>query len=115
MTEKYVQIDGGKHQQQLLVQDIVNWFSSKYFKRFKSYTIEIDKRQKGDDFITCVLHELVHVKQYFKKELKDINGVEMRWKGETHIGIDYYNLPWEKEAYELQESLLIEYKKQRGI
>ena len=62
-----------------------------------------------------MLHELVHVKQYFKKELKDINGVEMRWKGETHIGIDYYNLPWEKEAYELQESLLIEYKKQRGI
>ena len=67
-------------------------------------------KKKGDDFITCVLHELVHVKQYFKKELKDINGVEMRWKGETHIGIDYYNLPWEKYFYELQESLLIEYK-----
>ena len=135
MTEIYVQIDGGKHQQQLLVQDIVNWFTSKYFKRFKSFTIEIDlleidgkvngwcyeqepkyccveidKRQKGDDFITCVLHELIHVKQYFKKELRDINGVEMRWKGETHICIDYYNLPWEKEAYQMQEVLLKEYK-----
>ena len=42
MTEKYVQIDGGKHQQQLLVQDIVNWFSSKYFKRFKFILLEID-------------------------------------------------------------------------
>ena len=27
---------------------------------------------------------------------------------------DYMDLPWEKEAYEMQETLLIEYKK-RGV
>ena len=72
--------------------------------------IEIDKRQKGDDFITCVLHELVHVKQFLKRELVDTNGLESKWKGEAYLYIDYYNLPWEKEAYHLQEVLLKEYK-----
>ena len=72
--------------------------------------IEIDKKQKDDDFITCILHELVHVKQYLKGELKDISALEQRWKGESHISIDYYDLPWEIEAYHLQEVLLEEYK-----
>ena len=72
--------------------------------------IEIDKTQKSDDFITCILHELVHVKQYLKGELKDISALEQRWKGESHISIDYYDLPWEIEAYHLQEVLLEEYK-----
>jgi hypothetical protein len=50
------------------------------------------------------------VKQYLKGELKDISALEQRWKGESHISIDYYDLPWEKEAYHLQEILLEEYK-----
>ena len=79
--------------------------------------IEIDKRLKGDDFITCVLHELVHVKQQFKGHLKEYtanSGIEKMWKGEIYLGIDYMNLPWEKEAYEQQEILLKEYK-ERGV
>ena len=40
-----------------------------------------------------------------------MNGVEKMWKGEVHICIDYLNLPWEKEAYHMQEVLLKEYKK----
>ena len=51
------------------------------------------------------------VKQQFKGELKEMNGVEKMWKGEVHICIDYLNLPWEKEAYHMQEVLLKEYKK----
>ena len=75
---------------------------------------QIDKRLEGDDFITCVLHELVHVKQQFKGELKEMKGIEKMWKGEVYIGIDYLNLPWEKEAYHMQEVLLDEYKKDMG-
>ena len=126
MTEKYVQIDGGKHQQQLLVQDIVNWFSSKYFKRFKSYTIEIDlldidgkvngwcyeqepkyccveidKRQKGDDFITCIFHELTHMEQFLRNRL----GIN-----EDNDNIYYLDRAYEIDAYEKQEELLEEWK-----
>ena len=136
---KYVFVNGGTKKQRALVEDVAWWFCEKYFSRFKSFNIdidlvniegevngwcmpidrrachiEIDKKQKGDDFITCILHELVHVKQQFKGELKEMKGIEKMWRGEVHICIDYMNLPWEKEAYAMQETLLIEYKK-RGI
>ena len=159
--DKFVIVSGGTKKQRELVHNITDWFCDKFFNRFKSYNIEfdlckiegnvqgwameidrnashieIDKRLKGDDFITCVLHELVHVKQQFKKELVELNGKAKRWKDEIHIGImnfsdmdkieaekirmmaltkdvfvsDYMDLPWEKEAYAMQETLLIEWK-----
>ena len=109
--EKFVLVDGGTKKQRDLVEDIAWWFCEKYFSRFKSFNIEIDLcKLEGDDFITCVLHELVHVKQQFKGELKELGGFQKMWKGEVHIGVDYYNLPWEKEAYKMQEILLEEYK-----
>ena len=159
--DKFVIVNGGTKEQRLLVHNITGWFCNKFFNRFKSYNIEfdlckikgevqgwameidrnashieIDKRLKGDDFITCVLHELVHVKQQFKKELVELNGKAKRWKDEIHIGImnfsdmdkieaekirmmaltkdvfvsDYMELPWEIEAYAMQETLLIEWK-----
>jgi hypothetical protein len=42
--------------------------------------------------------------------MKEMDGLQKMWKGEVHLGIDYYNLPWEKEAYKMQEVLLKEYK-----
>ena len=159
--DKFVIVSGGTKKQRELVHNITGWFCDKFFNRFKSYNIEfdlikikgnvqgwcmdidknashieIDKRLKGDDFITCVLHELVHVKQQFKKELVELNGKAKRWKDEIHIGImnfsdmdkieaekirkmaltkdvfvsDYMDLPWEIEAYAMQETLLIEWK-----
>jgi len=159
--DKFVIVNGGTKKQRQLVHNITGWFCNKFFNRFKSYNIEfdlckiegnvqgwcleidrnashieIDKRLKGDDFITCVLHELVHVKQQFKKELVELNGKAKKWKDEIHIGImnfsdmdkieaekirmmaltkdvfvsDYMELPWEIEAYAMQETLLIEWK-----
>ena len=138
--DKFVLVYGGTKKQRWLIEDITWWFCEKYFKRFKSFNIEIDlckipekvqgwcmeidkncshiqidkRLGLGDDFITCVLHELVHVKQQFKGELKEMKGIEKMWKGEVYIGVDYYNLPWEKEAYHMQEVLLDEYKKDMG-
>ena len=64
----------------------------------------------GHAILKTLAHELVHVKQFLKRELVDTNGLESKWKGEAYLYIDYYNLPWEKEAYHLQEVLLKEYK-----
>ena len=163
--DKFILVNGGTKEQRQLVHNITGWFCMKFFNRFKSYNIEfdlckiegnvqgwcleidknashieIDKRLKGDDFITCVLHELVHVKQQFKGELKELNGKAKKWKDEIHIGItnfsdmdkieaekirkmalskdifvtDYMELPWEVEAYAMQETLLIEWKNQNA-
>lgn len=81
------------------------------------YEIEIEKDQTIREFITTICHEMVHVKQYAKKEMDPITNDEgnYRWKREVISGKTLYNeLPWEKEAYDLQETLVEEIW-QKGI
>ena len=129
--DKFVLVYGGTKKQRWLVEDIAWWFCEKYFKRFKSFNIEIDlckipekvqgwcmeidkncshiqidKRLEGDDFITCVLHELVHVKQFARKELDDMM---QYWKGRDCRDTEYWDQPWEKEARKLQQKLMKAY------
>lgn len=68
----------------------------------RQYEIEISKSLTGDNFITTVFHEMVHVKQYVRKELfSECNFYSTR--------DEYLNLPWEIEAYKTQETLLEEW------
>jgi hypothetical protein len=81
----------------------------------REFVIEVDSRLKGDDFITALTHEMVHVKQYARGETKDVNTFTKSWKGDEYISMystvdEYMALPWEAEAYELQEVLCNEYK-----
>jgi len=81
----------------------------------REFNLEIDKRLSEDDFITAVCHEMVHVKQFARGETKDVNLFTKRWKGEEYLSAystvdEYMQLPWEKEAYELQEVLCKSYK-----
>tara|TARA_Y100001937_G_scaffold101718_1_gene139642 strand:+ start:1431 stop:1865 length:435 start_codon:yes stop_codon:yes gene_type:complete len=76
------------------------------------HEIEVQTGLIEEDFITAIFHEMVHVRQHERGILKD-HGVIKSWKGEEYIGIydsqsKYRNLPWEEEAYCLQEEM---YKK----
>ena len=66
----------------------------------REYVIEINKKLSlGDNFLTTIFHEMVHVKQYVRKELySECNFYKTR--------DEYLNLPWEVEAYRVQEELL---------
>jgi hypothetical protein len=70
----------------------------------RDYVIEIDKKLSlGDNFLTTVFHEMVHVKQYVRKELfSECNFYKTRE--------EYLNLPWEVEAYKVQEELLVQWQ-----
>ena len=71
------------------------------------FEIEIDSRLKGDDLLTCVFHEMVHVKQGVRGELKDVSYIAKKWKGEEYLNLVYdVQHPWEEEAYRLQEVML---------
>jgi len=70
----------------------------------RTFELEVDKKLDDDELITTVCHEMVHVKQYDRNEL----GIN-----DNHDGENYYDLQYEKEAYELQEILLEEYKEYR--
>jgi len=54
-----------------------------------------------DDLVTLLIHEMVHVRQYIRKQITDqpYNNFE-----------EYLKLPYEIEAYKLQEELLDEIK-----
>lgn len=75
------------------------------------YTIIIAKDAKNK--IKILAHEMVHVKQYINKELVDEIEPETQvgftsWKGARFDG-DYYDRPWEIEAFGLQRSLFHRY------
>lgn len=74
----------------------------------REFDIEINKTLEGDDFDTCLLHEMVHVKQYAKNELRERyqGGHHQMWKGRKYVNSNYLKQPWEKEAYKMQEILL---------
>ena len=82
----------------------------------REFNLEIEKTLDEEDFITAICHEMVHVKQFARGETQDINIFTKRWKGTEYLSAystvdEYINLPWEKEAYKMQEELLQKWKK----
>lgn len=63
----------------------------------------ISRRLSNKDIISALFHELVHIKQYCDGRLE--NGSPQKWNGVEHDG-DYENLPWELEAFELEEQMM---------
>ena len=75
----------------------------------REFNIEINNAITGADLDTTVLHEMVHVKQYAKNELRERfrRGYRKNWKGSKKNwgDIEYEKAPWEIEAYRMQEVL----------
>ena len=127
-------IDGGTRKEQRMVHDAFNFALKYLMPRKRNLTIDINITdipddadayhcciEKGqheievqtglieEDFITAIFHEMVHVRQHERGDLKD-HGIRKAWKGEEYFGIydtteTYMNLPWEEEAYRLQEEM----------
>lgn len=74
-------------------------------KHMRNFTINVNKNMNISMLIRTVLHEFVHVKQFARSEL-NAKYVGMQWKT-AHVtdDTDYMDLPWEKEAYKLEEKL----------
>ena len=77
----------------------------------REYEMRIRKGQDDEDLITAIFHEMVHVKQYARKELT----VNHAWKG---VPIDqeteYWDLPWEIEAHGREVGLFIRWAQTHG-
>jgi len=70
----------------------------------RNFTIEVNKNVLLKDFVSTIIHEMVHVKQFARKEMC-VYG--MRWKSKNiPEKTDYMDLPWEKEAYRLEEKFV---------
>lgn len=70
--------------------------------RCREFTITLDKNLSRKQLLLALAHEMVHVKQYAKGELKDYIKVnKSKWKGKIidPIEVDYWEHPWEIEAH----------------
>jgi hypothetical protein len=73
----------------------------------RQFEIEISRNLSLRDFVTALCHEMVHVKQFARKELcAEVSGSLTRWKkSKVSESTDYWDLPWEKEAYRMESKL----------
>lgn len=73
--------------------------------KMRNFIIDINKNMNISMIVKTVLHELVHVKQFARGEL-DTKVKGMKWKT-AHVTDDvkYMDLPWEKEAYKMEDKL----------
>lgn len=82
------------------------------------YRIRLDgplAESDRDEFVSTLLHEMVHVKQYCKRELTQPRGKFWitKFKGEEYsTTMAYRSQPWEKEARKLEKVLLKKFKKE---
>lgn len=125
MSNVFIFTNGGTKSQRQLTEDITAWFINTKLPRYKNLNIEIDlenindaqgfcteidnrefhiqidKRLQGDDFVTCLFHELTHVEQHLRNKFGIKDEVD-------HL--DYFDRPYEIDAYAKQEQLLEEYR-----
>lgn len=116
---------------------IVSWFMQKYLKRHKieievlhrgllregvygfcsvndcdwrprSFLIEIHNRLTDEYYTKTLLHELYHILQHIRGDLRDKRGIRC-WKGVNCENLDYDEQPWEQEAFEMESILYNEY------
>lgn len=99
-------ITGNYHGKAFVVRD----YGKSYYG--KEYVVEVDARQNVKDFKDTILHELVHIEQFYQKRLCDRSSFpgHFKWNNElisylTPTMEEYNNLPWEREAIERADKI----------
>ena len=124
-----ITVTGGNKFQREIAEKTVNFIIDKLLPRFRTLEIEVILKKMNDDavgycmmqdtnrefeiecsrdltlkdLVTTICHEMVHVKQYARKEMSD-NGFTWK-KKQINEKTPYFDLPWEKEAYKMQDKL----------
>ena len=80
--------------------------------RPREFMIELDTSMKWpfDQILTWLAHEMVHLKQFVRKELWDYETGRVQWKSRTYGKVHYDDQPWEREAYRLEGVLYEEFE-----
>jgi len=76
--------------------------------RPRSFLIEIHNRLSEEDYTKTLLHEMQHILQHIRGDLRDKRGIRC-WKGIDCSGLDYEEMPWEQEAHQREQELYEEY------
>jgi len=72
------------------------------------YQIRIDAGLSNKQRSVALVHEMIHLKQYVRGELRNTKNNGFLWKGEVYkylVASDRFTSPWEQEAYGLDNQL----------
>ena len=86
--------------------------------RPKEFTIELDCDTKVRNILITLAHEMVHVKQWAKNEMYEYyKGDEVRFMKTKYDmnNLNYWDFPWEIEAYGKQLGLFIRFCEDNGF
>jgi protein involved in sex pheromone biosynthesis len=126
-----------------LCEDVVSWFISKYLPRHKleievlhrglkreqalgfcdvagetykprNFLIEMDTHLDKKTYATVLIHEMYHVLQFVKGELK-LKASKRYFKGECVEDLEYLEQPHEIQAHYYERILYYQYLKDRGL
>ena len=125
-----VDVVGGKKKEKEIASEVVFWCVKKLMPRLRTIDIEVKIENTKDiegyavmledryyeigvrrgstvyNLIATICHEMVHVKQYVRKEMDENLST---WKSrKVSEDTDYMDLPWEKEAFRLEDRLATE-------
>ena len=133
-----ITVEGGKKKQRQMDEDVVSYMIQRQMPRMRTldihvtlkkiddaygycmsestreFEIEVDKRLRKNQFISTVIHEMVHVWQYATKQLTQ-KGCKEFWRGKDYTDAYYSNQPWERQALRMEKSILKEYKRDTKI
>lgn len=78
----------------------------------RTFELEIGTNQRLRRIMETVAHEMVHVKQYARNELKP----DYQWQGKTvnPERVEYWDLPWEIEAHGREVGLFVRWVQSTG-
>jgi protein involved in sex pheromone biosynthesis len=126
-----------------LCEDVVSWFIAKYLPRHKleievlhrglkregalgfcdvagetykprNFLIEMDTHLDKKTYVTVLIHEMYHVLQFVKGELK-LKSSKRYFKGECVEDLEYLEQPHEIQAHYYERILYYQYLKDRGL
>lgn len=81
----------------------------------RKFIVKIDAQLNKEKALLTMAHEMVHIKQYARGELRDMVAHSKKWMGEVFSeNYEYSQLPWEVQALKMEPLLYqswIEYKR----
>lgn len=86
-------------------------------ENLNTFEVSLDKGMSLRKKLLSVAHEMVHVKQFTRKELQHTQWVNIQtWKGKRYdINKIYWELPWEIEAYGREVGLFNQWIEAKNI
>jgi len=71
--------------------------------QFPEFELSLNRNIDEPKILSTLAHEVVHLKQFLRKEIKNVNGV-YHWKKQVAL-----NEEWEEEAYHMENILYKEF------